>query len=715
MMTVPGHIWKKRTAESYKTWTDKHTAVAFCVCACLTYIVFFSPILRYDGIPYVSPARSLVIDHDLNTYNESFYYSHPGWNNVQSRQIKGYTRNLISYVSAPAYTTRGYRYVVFPIGNILTWYPAIWASHTVWSGVSRWNSNYAADGFSFPYIIALGLWSFLIGWGGMVTAYRILRFWYDPGPSCGAACFIYASSNLIPFLTRDVTFSHSVDFLLVNLSILLFLHIQKKKTFLNSIEEWNLHFLWGMFIGYACIVRYQDMALLLLPLTFYLSQGMHRFTRNWKQPVLFLFGFLFLGCLQLLYWKILYGTCFIARQTMGVGNLASFNPWKPQIIPMFFSRFHGIYNWMPWLLPVSIGFFLFIKRDKWVGILLGLIMISQFYYMASRSEWWNLGFSVRRITGWLIIYMIGAAEIATLCKKRFMKNTLIVLTIPIVVWAWLFLINYQVKEPDVNILPHLIGDATPFLHNNFKPVLPSISVLVSALTGLKTWFLKYALVGKIYLSIQNKSIVTAVLLVIFHFLIIGLCCGFIVLLFSKRAQVKKLCLGLFFAYVILFYGVMIISDCSAENIYTQKIIKGEKQSGFQQIRINNVSRFEGENSVLPLIDTPIRFDYPLNTGKISCYCLIGLSVDSNLQSTVIRAALTENNKNLKQTLIRLGDKSDSCIFELQKPWGDAEYFHRWFRVEIKLDIDDDTNPDAWELSLVKGEDVVIGAFWHSHD
>ncbi len=483
-----------RTADNFTHWTEKHSAITFCVFACLTYFVFFSPIIRYDGIPYVAPARSLVIDRNLNTYNESFYYAIPGWNDISNRQITGQRKQLLGFVSASTYTTRGYRYVVFPIGSAFTWYPAILLSHTIWSGISRWNSNFATDGFSLPYIIALGWWSFLIGWGGMVAAYRILRFWYSPGVSCGATIFIYASSNLIPFLTRDVTFSHSVDFLLVNLSIYFFLLIYKKPTPSISMTNLNVHILWGMLIGYACIVRFQAFTLILLPLAVYLPRGYSRFARTWKQPLYFITGLLIMVGLQLTYWKILYGTCFISRQLMGTTNLHVFNPWKPQIIPMLFSNYHGLYNWMPWLLPVTIGFFLFIKRDKWMGILLGLLMVSQFYFIASWSEWWNLGFSVRRITGWSIIFMVGTAEIITLCKKKLYKIALIFISIPIVVWAWLFMINYLIKDPKVSVLRHLIGAVTPFEHNNYKLAIPSISVFLNAFTALKIWFWKFAMV-----------------------------------------------------------------------------------------------------------------------------------------------------------------------------------------------------------------------------
>ncbi|MGB3977085.1 MAG: hypothetical protein WBM02_08210 [bacterium] len=704
-----------KAAENFTSWTDKYSAIAFCVFACLTYFVFFSPIIRYDGIPYVTPARSLVIDKDLNTYNESFYYAVPGWNDISRRQITGQTKQLLGFVSRPTFTTRGYRYVVFPIGSALTWYPAILLSHTIFSGISRWNTNFATDGFSLPYIIALGWWSFLIGWGGMVAAYRILRFWYSPGVSCGATLFIFASSNLIPFLTRDVTFSHSIDFLLVNLSIYFFLLIYKQQTLSISMTNLNVHILWGMLIGYAGIVRYQAFALILFPLAVYLPRVYSRYARIWKQLLTFITGLLIMIGLQLTYWKILYGTFFISRQSMGTADLHVFNPWKPQIIPMLFSNYHGLFNWMPWLLPVTIGFFLFIKRDKRIGILLCLLMASQIYFIASWSEWWNLGFSVRRITGWLIFFMIGTAEIITLCKKKLYKTALILISIPIVVWAWLFMINYQIKDPEVNVLRHLIGAIRPFEHNNYKLAIPSISAFLDAFTALKIWFWKFAMVGKIYKSIQNKAFVSAGMIFGYHLLFICICCGFISFLFSKKIQFKKIGFQLFSVYVFLFYFLMVISDCTAIDIYSHRIVQGELTPGFQRIRVNNKNDFEGENSVIPLTNSPITFEYPPTDGKISSFFLVGLPVQSDPQSVAIRVSLYKNNKRMNWALIRLGDKTNSYVFQLDRPWGAILYSRKWFRIEIVLDSSDDMIPDEWELSLVSGKDVVLGAFWHAYD
>ena len=74
------------------------------------------------------------------------------------------------------------------------------------------------------------------------------------------------------------------------------------------------------------------------------------------------------------------------------------------------------------------------------------------------------------------------------------KIALIFISIPIVVWAWLFMINYLIKDPKVSVLRHLIGAVTPFEHNNYKLAIPSISVFLNAFTALKIWFWKFAMV-----------------------------------------------------------------------------------------------------------------------------------------------------------------------------------------------------------------------------
>ncbi len=57
----------------------------FCALV-LVYIVFFHPILRYDGIHYMATARCLIIDGNLNTYDEGAYFIQPGWNDVSKEK-----------------------------------------------------------------------------------------------------------------------------------------------------------------------------------------------------------------------------------------------------------------------------------------------------------------------------------------------------------------------------------------------------------------------------------------------------------------------------------------------------------------------------------------------------------------------------------------------------------------------------------------------------
>lgn len=714
MKTVPGHSLTEKADKYSGTWTDRQSAWAFCVFACAVYCVFFSPILRYDGILYMAPARSLVIDRNLNTYNESFYYSIPGWNDVSKREITGNRRQLLGYVYAPDYTARGYRYTVFPIGNAFTWTPAVLASHLAWSGISRWAPVYANDGFSIPYQIALGWWSFLIGWAGMAAAYRILRFWYRPGEACGAALFAFATGNVIPFLTHDVTFSHSIDFFLINLSVLLFLQIRKQTASTNAEGDRNAHILWGICMGYAVIVRYQDVALMLLPLVVYLSCLFPNRTKSWKPLISFAAGFTLISGLQIVYWKILYGSCFISGQLMGVGKLASFDPCQPQIMSMLLSRFHGLYNWMPWLLPLTIGFFLFIRRDKVFGFLFVLIMVMQIYYISSRSEWWNLGFSVRRVSGWTIFFMIGAAEITALSKRKLYTFCLIIMSLFIGVWAWLFKISYLIRETEDSIFTRLIGDANPFQHTNFTPVIPSLQDYVKAFSGLRTWFLHVAWTKDIFMAIQKNAFDSAGIWIICHILFICFCSFMVLHLMSGRLPGKKVFVISLSAYILIFYAWMIQSDLVSEDIAVQRIGKNGLMPGFQRIRIQDASCFEGENSILRISNQPVRFDYPSHRTGINGFWLLGLPGDAGSGDSVVRVTLLRNNRRLYSTVVHIGRTGDERVVELRKPWGDTEYLYRWFRFRTDFEgmID---QPDAWELSLVEGADIVVGAFWHAQD
>jgi len=691
------------------TWTDSHSYKALFVFFLVIFTVFFGPVLRYDGIRYVSPARSLLIDYDLNTYNESAYYAKPGWKSIINRTRIGKSVAMLKYVNAPEYTTRGYKHVVFPIGNSLTWLIPMTISHAMMKSTGNLNQRFLDDGFSPPYIISLGFFSFFLAFTGSIFAYKILRFWYLPFVSIAAVIFGVAAGNIILFFTQDVAFSHSIDYFLINLILLLVLTGQKSGSSLSGkTPDWSLHSLIGFVCGWAIIVRYQDVFLLLLPLTLYLLDYFSTRQKQWKNWLGFIAAFSAVIMLQVIYWEILYGTVFISGNLLGTGGLPSFTPTHPQILQMLFSRFHGLFSWMPYLLPVSITSCLFIRRERRIGIILLIIMVIQIYYNASRTEWWNLGFSVRRFSGWSIYFMIGMAELICLIKSRWSRILLGFTILAGIFWHWLFMIHFGLNNVKGSIYPDLIQGLGPYGNPRFGFIIPSIHLVVQGIRNLDIWFLRHTWFGNLIRWKKNGYGSVALVYVACIFLLFV----FMAMLLrwiekGKTINYRSILIGL--VCYITFSAILLIStDCFSKVIVAVKAGDCAGVMESQNIRVNAGHCFLGESDFVSLSDKPICINNVLHGTKKRNYSLligIPLMLESDVVSIELASLKNGTSVFVKEVIL---DKNSLDCRKIDKPWGNVLYANNWYQLNLKMD-DVDWTADKISLRVITGKNIILAA------
>lgn len=702
MKTAPGPGSTDHPADTRRLAVWPEWAIIAALIA--VYGVFFNPIVRFDGLQYIAPARSLVIDGNLNTYDEGAYFVKPGWNDVSKRVIHGRLPPIISYVSAPDYTPRGYRFVVFPIGNPVIWLPPLWLCHSVYSQLEFLHFLAAPDGFSFPYRLAMGWWSFLIGSTGLLVAYRILLNFYGPGISAASALFIFASGNLIQFITRDVTFSHSSDFLLINLSFLIFWRI------INGQPEGRLdfreHFLLGIIIGAATIIRYQDIALLIMPGWIYLAQPGLRIRSRIRSLMVFIAGFLPIISLQLIYWKILYGSYLVSGRMMGTSDLASFNPLRPQLLEMLFGQFHGLFNWMPWLLIASAGFILFIRKQKRFGWIFLAIMLSQTYYIASRTEWWNLGFSVRRYSGWLLFFMLGTAELLVRLRTRPRKLLTGIIATAIVIWSWLFQIGFLSQSHPGSILRKLIGDASPWRIGSCIPIVPERHELVSAALHLKVWFSEFSWLVQLKQLIAHGHPGLAVMLAAANILFLfGLTVWIRVLIRDQRWFKHA---WIFAAVCTPFLiAVIVRSDMRSETITVHRLGNDGKSETHQEVRIPPDDIFWGENVFRTLEEQAGSFMHPASEPSAIGFWLLGCDRREPL-SVEIKVEYADGETNRR--LFRIGAGGEDAT-QVKPLWAQAGPDVDWY--VLRSDLSGySKRPERWEITTADGAKCLLAGFWH---
>ncbi len=467
------------------------------------YMFFFSPKLRFDSLKYIETARSILFDGDLNTCNEEKYFTEPGWNHYQGQPIFSTKRQLISFMAIPDVSNRGYHYTFFPMGATIFWFFPMLFTKAIFGCKLEFLSGFPDNGYSTPYLLALSYWNLLWFMIGVRIAYHVLRQFFSISVSLISFIAVIGCGNILPFVFIDVGFSHALDFVLVTAFLAAHGHYRLR-------PDPSRAFFWGALAGFAVIVRYQDIFLLILPVIEFLfelktaSSSRQRWMLS-RNMGCFLLGF-FLCCgIQLLYWQLLHGEIFPATSAMGTSGIPSFNVWQPELMAMFFSRFHGLFSWMPLLLPTFIGLLLFPIMHRRLGFIYIFIFMAQIYYNSTRTEWWNLGFGVRRFSGYLIFFMIGFGTILSLIHSKKIRATLCIVLVPLLLWNLLFMgAYYQEQQSGGTIISRLTGNGSPYQPPDYGIVVPSQDMIKDIMGSCVEYFRNTSWMGRLLSEIAAR-------------------------------------------------------------------------------------------------------------------------------------------------------------------------------------------------------------------
>ncbi len=454
--------------------------------------LLLSPRLRHDGLVYVSTSRSILIDGDLNTYNEDAYFTNPGWNDVSRRIALGKPRTILKYFSRDEFTERGYRFALFPAGNTMFWLPPCVIASLLCSRDTD-SGDGSCSGYTDGWIGVLTVWTMIWFLVALLVSLRVLGAFFSPLISALAIMAVIGTGNILPFIVIDPCFSHSIDFCIHAFCLYLFVRTSDHP----AASKW---FLWGALIGFAVIVRYQDLFMLVFPALAMIRIYAHERSGRvaGRSILLFCAGFFLYLSVQAVYWKVMTGSFWIPPSEFGAADLPSLNPWAPQVLPMMFSRFHGLFSWMPgWGLAV-VGLAFFFRRNRWLASAIVIVLIMHAFYTASRSEWWNLGFSVRRFSGLGICFMLGMAALLDRCRvNRFAGAAAAALLVILVLWNVLFLgVFYadRIQDRNADPLNRMIRSSASTARYDYGWIGPRFDRIGILTDGFRAWLINHAIV-----------------------------------------------------------------------------------------------------------------------------------------------------------------------------------------------------------------------------
>jgi hypothetical protein len=363
-----------------------------------------------DEIEYFSYLRSAVFDRDLHFENEYRYF--------YERDPQGLAGFKSTFLDRREEATL--RPINFgSLGAALLWSPFYLLAHLLVLVARALGAGVAADGFSTPYLLAVGLGSASWAFAGLLLTHRILTRWAGVTETAAtlAAAALWLGSPLLYYVTLAPGFAHACGFFAVSLMVFLFLRARERGEEGPRLPDWAAV---GAAVGLCALVRDQEGLLIIIP-------GAWLLARLRRQPGLTLQrGALLLGSAalvmapQLLAYHALNGHYGPSRL---VGRKMSY--WSPHVLQVLFDPGHGLFFWTPLLLLAVAGLALALLRPatsapRPVTALLALGLLTQVWINGSIESWSQAGaFGSRRFVGVTVVFAWGLAALLDRLLPRF--------------------------------------------------------------------------------------------------------------------------------------------------------------------------------------------------------------------------------------------------------------------------------------------------------
>jgi hypothetical protein len=244
--------------------------------------------------------------------------------------------------------------------------------------------GYPADGFSFPYQLAIGIGSMLISLIGLFFLRNILIRYFSEKVTAIILLILVFSTNYLEYAAISSALTHNYLFTLYAILLVVTDNYYKAPKIKTA-------FLVGLLVGIMTLVRPTEMVSLLIPLLWKiksLKDARERilfFTTNYLHVVVAAAGIIIFGSIQLIYWKYVTGEWLV----YSYGN-EGFDFLRPHIIKCLFSFRKGWFIYTPVMIFAIAGFyFVYTKYKQFLSLFLFTCIFM--YINFSWQTWWYAG------------------------------------------------------------------------------------------------------------------------------------------------------------------------------------------------------------------------------------------------------------------------------------------------------------------------------------
>jgi len=382
-----------------------------------------------DGFCYYAYLPSLILDGDLEFSNQFDAFPEE-------------RRDRLEEVT----TATGHRANFFSVGPAFLWLPFFLLGH-----LAAWLSGHRGNGFGLLY--ELPTYGGSLAWAilGIFLAERAGRQLFPPALVRLAVLTVWLGTSAAAYTFCELHMAHGLSAMAVGLLLGLCLRADANP------DQRRLWWALGGALGLTCLLRWQNVGLVLLPL---MVLGRHlRAGLGWREGLLRGGGLLALAAVcflpQLLTWRVIFGAWLTVPQGAG------FLHWdRPQILAFLFSTNNGLFTWTPAVLVSFIGLAVGTRRAPAVcGAALGILAL-QAYVNSCVEDWWaGEAFGMRRMVDYAPFYVLGLAFLWDRVHQKSSRwpRGAALLAGAFIAWNLLLLIRYYLQD-----LPH--GQPIPWDH-----------------------------------------------------------------------------------------------------------------------------------------------------------------------------------------------------------------------------------------------------------
>lgn len=305
-----------------------------------------------DGVFYYSWLHTIVWDHDINVRN-------------QLEQFAAYDRGSQWFVVNNKVAATGYTPNAYPFGSAILWLPFVVIAHLVALMLN------IADGYSWPYVLAINFSGLVFGIGAAIFIYLSLKRFVSQKSAIIATVGVVLATPWIYYQQFEPFMSHVPALFVISAWWYLIL-----KKYYQEKSSWLLILLLTFLI---VAIRWQNM-LLLIAYVLLLFQVRTNWKELIKRILIITIPVAIFWFIQMQLWHIIYGSYFLTPQG------SHFVRTEFHLLYTLFSTNRGVILWSPIFALALGGLWYLWKRDKVLAITVGGVFILQWVLNSSLND-----------------------------------------------------------------------------------------------------------------------------------------------------------------------------------------------------------------------------------------------------------------------------------------------------------------------------------------